>query len=131
MLGQRMKSENELSAIVVDLCLQIHSSLGPGLLESVYERVLEKSLNDRGLFVERQKAIPITFNGLVFDEGFRADLIVENKLLLELKSVEKLKAVHFKQVLTYIKLMDLKLGLLLNFGDKLMKDGIKRIVNGL
>ena len=126
-----MKSENELSAIVVDLCLQIHSGLGPGLLESVYERVLEKCLNDKGLFVERQKVIPITFNGLVFDEGFRADLIVENKLLLELKSVEKLKAVHFKQVLTYIKLMDLKLGLLLNFGDKLMKDGIKRIANGI
>jgi len=126
-----MKSENELSTIVVDLCFHLHRDLGPGLLESVYERVLEKCLNDKGLFVERQKAIPITFNGLVFDEGFRADLIVENKLLLELKSVEELKGVHFKQVLTYIKLMDLKLGLLLNFGDKLMKDGIKRIANGI
>ena len=126
-----MKSENELSTIVVDLCYQIHRDLGPGLLESVYERILEKCLSDKGLFVERQKVIPITFNEMVFDEGFRADLIVENKLLLELKSIEELKAVHFKQVLTYIKLMDLKLGLLLNFGDKLMKDGIKRIANGI
>jgi len=126
-----MKSENELATIIVDLCFQIHCDLGPGLLESVYERVLEKCLSDKGLSVERQKAILITFNDMVFDEGFRADLIVENKLLLELKSVEYLKPVHFKQVLTYIKLMDLNLGLLLNFGDKLMKDGIKRVANGI
>ncbi len=119
-----MKSENELSTIVVDLCYQIHRDLGPGLLESVYERILEKCLIDKGLFVERQKVIPITFHGMVFDEGFRADLIVENKLLLELKSIEGLKPVHFKQVLTYIKLMDLKLGLLLNFGDKRIANGI-------
>ena len=124
-------TENELSKVVLDECFTIHQELGPGLLESVYEVVLAKALEARGLRVERQAPVPINFRGLRFDEGFRADLIVEGKLLLELKSVEALRPVHGKQVLTYLRLGGLKLGLLINFGEALLKDGIKRVVNGL
>jgi len=123
--------ENELAAKVMDASFLIHRELGPGLLESVYEAVLAKLLADKGLFVERQVAVPVMFQGLTFDEGFRADLIVENKLILELKSVERLLPVHGKQLLTYLRLTGCKLGLLINFGDNLLKDGIKRVANGM
>ncbi len=124
-------TENEISQQIVDACYKIHTTLGPGLLETVYEVVLYHELKKRGLKVERQVAIPIKWENLHFDEGFRADLIVEDKVIIELKSVESFNPVHGKQLLTYLKLMDKKLGLLVNFGIELIKDGIKRVVNGL
>lgn len=124
-----MKNIEEISAKVVDAAFHLHKDLGPGLLESVYEVVLAKMLEQRGLTVERQKPIPIHYAGIRFDEGFRADLIVEGGLLIELKSVENLAAVHGKQVLTYLRLLDLPLGLLINFGSATFKEGVKRIVN--
>jgi len=108
----------------------MHVEIGPGLLESVYEAVLEKLLVGRGLRVERQKPIQIELMGLSINEGFRADLIVESVLLIELKSVEKLAPVHAKQVLTYLRLLNLPLGLLINFGAATFKEGCKRVVNG-
>jgi iron complex transport system substrate-binding protein len=120
----------ELSAIVVDCAYKLHVEAGPGLLESVYEVVLAKMLEDRGLEVKRQVRVPIQLMGLEFDEGFRADLIVEDSLLIELKSVENLAAVHSKQVLTYLRLLGMPLGLLINFGAATFKEGCKRIVNG-
>lgn len=123
--------ENELAAKVMDAAFLIHRELGPGLLESVYEAVLIKLLTDNGLSVARQVAVPIIFQGISFDEGFRADLIVESKLIIELKSVERLQAVHSKQLLTYLRLTGCKLGLLINFGENLLKDGIKRVANGM
>lgn len=122
--------ENEIGSIIVDSAVKLHQSLGPGLLESVYETVLAKQLERAGLFVQRQVGIPIRFEGLSFDEGFRADLIVNRLVIIELKSVEKAHPVHKKQLLTYLKLTQLKLGYLLNFGDELMKNGITRIING-
>jgi len=119
----------EVSAIVVDTALQLHRDLGPGLLESVYEAVLATILVQKGLLVERQKAIPIRYQGVELDEGFRLDLLVDDQLIIELKSVETLHPVHPKQVLTYLRLMNLPLGLLINFGAPLLKDGLKRIVN--
>ena len=119
----------ELSAEVVDAAFHLHKDLGPGLLESVYEVVLAKMLEEKGLAVERQKSIPTYYAGLRFDEGFRADLIVEGTLLIELKYVENLAAVHGKQVLTYLRLLSLPLGLLINFGSATFKEGIKRVVN--
>jgi GxxExxY protein len=119
----------EIAREVVDCGYKMHTGLGPGLLESVYEVVLAKLLTERGLFVERQKAVPIIFEELRFDEGFRADLIVEGKLLIELKSVETLAPVHSNQVLTYLRLLNLPLGLLINFGAATFKEGVKRIVN--
>ncbi len=123
--------ENEISRVVVDGALTVHRALGPGLLESVYELALAHELAQRGLGVERQVSIPIEYQGVPLGEGFRADLIVEGKVLLELKSVEHLTALHRKQIQTYLRLTDLELGLLLNFGAALMKDGIVRCVNGL
>lgn len=124
-----MKNIEELSAEVVDAAFHLHKDLGPGLLESVYEVVLAKMLEQRGLIVERQKPISIHYAGLKFDEGFRADLIAKGNLLIELKSVENMAAVHGKQVLTYLRLLDLSVGLLINFGSAFFKDGVKRIVN--
>jgi GxxExxY protein len=129
-LGGMIMTENEIASIVVDTAINLHKSLGPGLLESVYEMILAKLLSDKGLSVERQVPIPISFGGIDFGEGFRADIIVEKKVILELKSVEKLNPVHKKQLLTYLKLTEKKLGILLNFGDSLMKNGIERIING-
>jgi GxxExxY protein len=123
--------ENEIGTIVVGECIDIHKESGPGLWEIVYEVVLVDALRRRGLQVERQIPIPITFRGREFDEGFKADVIVERKVLLELKSVEKIIPAHKKQVNTYLRLTGCKLGYLLNFGEALMKDGIYRIVNGL
>jgi len=124
-------TENEISKIIVDCAYRIHTKLGPGLLESVYESVMARLLERRGLKVERQVAVPIRFDDLEFDEGFRADLIVEGLVMVELKSVEKAAPVHRKQVITYIRLADKRLGLLINFGEALIKDGSTRLVNGL
>jgi GxxExxY protein len=118
-----------IATIAVDCGFKLHERLGPGLLESVYEAVLAQSLAKRGLVVERQKPIPIHFDGLALDEGFRADLLVEGRLLIELKSVERIAPVHGKQVLTYLRLMDLPLGLLMNFGAATFREGIKRVAN--
>jgi len=124
-------TENEIARIVVDTCYQIHTKLGPGLLESVYEVVLAHDLTRRGLRVARQVSMPIVWEGIAFDEGFRADVIVDDKVIVELKSVEKIQPVHSKQLLTYLRLSDTRLGLLVNFGEAFIKDGIKRVVNGL
>ena len=124
------RDAEELSAIVVDCAYRLHVEAGPGLLESVYEVVLARMLTERGIEVKRQVAVPIRLMGMTFDEGFRADLLVEGKLLVELKSVENLLPVHSKQVLTYLRLLNLPLGLLINFGSATFKDGCKRIVNG-
>ena len=126
-----MNRENELAALIVDEAVRVHKELGPGLLESVYEAVLAHALIARGLRVARQVSVPIRFEGMTFDEGFRADLLVDNLVIVELKSVQALSDVHRKQTLTYVRLAGLSLGLLLNFGGALMKDGIVRIVNGL
>jgi GxxExxY protein len=124
-------TENEIAKIVVDCCFKIHTSLGPGLLESVYEEILCYELKKRGLNVDRQKGLPVLYDELKMELGFRADIIVENKVILELKSLEILAPVHSKQLLTYLKLTELKLGLLINFGEALIKNGIHRIVNKL
>lgn len=124
-------TENEISKIIVDVSYQIHTELGPGLLENVYEEILHYELTKKGLFVERQKSLSVIWNDVKLSIGYRADLIVENKVLIEVKSVEEVAPVHPKQVLTYLKISNLKLGLLINFNQKLLKDGIKRIVNGL
>ena len=123
-------NENEIGAIVVDCAVRLHMELGPGLLETVYEVILAHQLRETGLKVERQVPMPIEFQGIRFDEGFRADIIVDDKVILELKSVESVSKAHKKQVLTYLKLTDMKLGFLLNFGAALMRDGISRIING-
>ena len=124
-------TENEIAKIIVDAAFQIHKRLGPGLLETVYEVVLAHALKTRGLRVERQVPVAIVFDGIKFNEGFRADLIVEDKVIVELKSVEKVIPVHKKQLLTYLRLTDKKLGLLINFGSELIRDGISRVVNNL
>jgi GxxExxY protein len=124
-------TENDISTIVLRKSIEIHNSLGPGLYESVYEEILFSELLRSGLFVNRQKAIPVIWKDKKLDHGFRADLIIENKVLLEIKSVESIAPVHYKQVLTYLKLTELKLGLLINFNEYLVKDGYKRIVNNL
>ena len=122
--------ESEIATKVLDGAFAIHRALGPGLLESVYEVLLAHELRKRGLAVERQRPISIQYDGLVFDEGFRADLVVESLVIVELKSVEALAAVHAKQVLTQLRLSGLKLGLLINFGEAHLKNGIKRLING-
>jgi GxxExxY protein len=122
---------DEIARLVVECAFELHKELGPGLLESVYEVLLADALRELGLAVERQKPIPVCFRGKRFDEGFRADLLVENLVLIELKSVETLARVHRKQVLTYLRLMNLQLGLLINFGGALLKGNIERLVNGL
>ena len=124
-------TENELSKIIVNTCYHIHVELGPGLLESVYEEILYYELSEIGLKVERQKGIPVFWKGIKMDIGFRTDLIVNDKVIIELKSVEKIAPVHPKQLLTYLRITGLKLGLLINFKENLIKNGITRIVNGL
>ena len=108
----------------------VHKALGPGLLESVYERALAIELKESGLFFERQREIPVRYKGRVIEKAFYADIIVENKVILELKSVQRLESVHAKQLLTYLKLSGVKLGFLINFNEELLKNGIKRIING-
>lgn len=123
--------ENDIAREIVDAAYKIHTTLGPGLLESVYETVLAYELQKRGLEVTRQAPIPLIYEELNFDEGFRADLLVQGKVIIELKSVERVAPVHKKQLLTYLRLADKRLGLLINFGEALIKDGITRIVNRL
>jgi GxxExxY protein len=118
-----------LAAIVIDCGYHLHRSLGPGLLESAYELILAKVIEGRGLQVSRQVSIPITYDGVVIDNAFRADLLIENTLLVELKSSERIAPVHAKQVLTYLRLMNLPLGLLMNFGQPMFKSGLQRIAN--
>lgn len=134
-LGVRIKipavTENAIAREIVDAAFHIHTVLGPGLLESAYDAVLAHELGRRGLGVVRQQAIPVVWENLRIDTGFRADLVVEDKVIVEVKSVEQLAAVHKKQLLTYLRLADKRLGLLINFQVKLIKDGITRIVNGL
>ena len=122
--------QSETGSIILDCAVALHRETGPGLLETVYEAVLARDLEARGLRVARQVPIPIELRGIRFDEGFRADLIVEDTVLVELKSVEKVTKAHHKQVLTYLRLTDIRLGYLLNFGEALMRDGISRIING-
>jgi GxxExxY protein len=123
--------ENELSRVGVDCCYKIHTSLGPGLLESVYEHLLSYELAKQNLYIKRQQGIPVIYEDVKMDLGFRADIIVENKLIIEIKSIEAVAPVHKKQLLTYLKLTDLKLGLLVNFNEALIKTGIHRVVNNL
>jgi GxxExxY protein len=125
-----MTTENEIGTIVVQEAIYIHRGLGPGLLESVYETVLERRLTKQGLDVQRQLPVQVRFEEDVFEEGFRADLIVNKKVLLELKSIEAINNVHRKQLLTYLRLTEIKLGYLLNFGEDVMKNGITRTING-
>ena len=124
-------TENELSRIVFDCALKVHQSLGPGLLESAYEECLFYELRKIGLRVEKQKPLPLIYEEVKLDVGYRIDIIVENKLIIEIKSVEALNDVHFAQLLTYLKLTNCKLGLLINFNVSLIKNGVKRVVNNL
>jgi len=124
-------NENEIGSILLDTAIKLHKKLGPGLFENVYEVVLMDHLQKKGLSVQRQVSIPIKFEGKQFDEAFKLDLLIEGKVIIELKSIEKINPTHKKQVLTYLKLTNKKLGYILNFGTELMKDGITRIVNGL
>ena len=124
-------TENQLSKLILDAAFKVHTTTGPGLLESVYEATLAYELRKAGLQVERQVPIPIRYEELTFDEGFRADLLVEGKVIVELKSVERLVPDHAKQLLTQLRLSDRRLGLLINFGEVRIKDGIQRIANGM
>jgi len=123
-------NENEIGDIIIDTAFNLHNRLGPGLLESVYEIILTNLLTRKGLSVQRQVSIPIEFEGKYFNEGFRVDVFVEGKVIIELKSVEKITGAHKKQLLTYMKLTNTKLGYILNFGSELMKTGIIRVING-
>jgi len=125
-----VKNLNEISGKIIDVAMFVHRAMGPGLLESVYETILETELQNCGLEVQRQKEIPITWKGRSLGQSFRIDLLVEGCVVVELKSVEKFALVHKKQVLTYLKLSGLHLGLLLNFGAVVLKEGIERIVLG-
>jgi len=124
-------NENELSRIVIGLAIDVHNALGPGLLESAYKECLFYKIAKTGLFVEKEKIMPLVFEDVRLECGYRIDILVENKLVLELKSVEMLNDVHLAQTLTYMKLGNYKLGLLMNFNASRLKDGLKRIVNGL
>ncbi len=128
--GTTEMNVEEISAIVIDTAYHLHRELGPGLLESVYEAVLARMLERRGLKVERQKSVEFDFDGIHFSEGLRIDLLVEGKLVIELKSVESISPVHSKQLLTYLRLMNRSLGLLINFGAATFRECVKRIVNG-
>ena len=124
-------TENEIAKEVVDAAYKVHTTLGPGLMESVYEIVLTHELKQRGLSATRQVPIQIKYDSITFDEGYRADIVVEGKVIVELKSVETVAPLHKKQLLTYLRLADKRLGLLINFNEELIKNGITRIVNGL
>ncbi len=124
-----MKDIDDVTGLIVDAAYKLHTGLGPGLLESVYEAVLSRDLTRRGLKVERQKIVMFEYDGMRFEEGLRLDLLVENRVIVELKSVEKMSAVHPKQLLTYLRLMNLPVGLLINFGAATFKEGVQRIVN--
>lgn len=120
---------NDITSIIIEESIKIHSDLGPGLFESVYEEILSYRLIKRGSHIQKQMAIPVFYEEIKMEVGFGADLIVENRVIVEVKSIEMIAPVHFKQVLTYLKLTGLKVGLLINFNEALLKDGVKRIVN--
>jgi len=124
-------TENAVAKEIVDVAYRMHIALGPGLLESVYETVFASELQKRGLRITRQQPIPIVYEGTRFEIGFRADLVVEDKVIIEIKSIAEIAALHKKQLLTYLRLADKRLGLLINFNVALIKDGITRVVNGL
>ena len=126
-----MRHLDDITEAIIDAAIQIHRDLGPGLLESVYEAVLARALEKRGLHVRRQVAVRFEYDGLVFDEGFRVDLLVEHEVIVELKSVERLARVHGKKLLTYLRLMNKQVGLLINFGGNTLKEGLDRVVNDL
>jgi GxxExxY protein len=130
-MGGEFMTENEIAREIVDAAYKIHVTLGPGLLESVYLAVLAYELKKRGLRVEQEQPVPVIYETVKMDVGFRADLVVEDKVIVELKSVERVIPVHKKQLLTYLKLADKRLGLLINFGEALIKNGITRVVNNL
>ncbi|MBK9766924.1 MAG: GxxExxY protein [Chloracidobacterium sp.] len=123
--------ENSLSNIVINRAIKVHSALGPGLLESSYQECLFFELSQAGLFVEKEKALPLVYQDVKLECGYRIDLFVERKLVIEVKAVDAIHDLHMAQVLTYLKLSDCKLGLILNFNVTLMKNGVKRVVNGL
>jgi GxxExxY protein len=123
-------TENEIAKVVFDLGLKVHKILGPGLLESSYEECMFYEINKHGLFVEKQKALPLVYEEVKLEIGYRIDLIVENKVIIEVKAVEALNDIHLAQILTYLKLTNCKLGLLINFNNVLFKNGVKRIING-
>ena len=127
----RIMTENELARIVVDVALHVHTSLGPGLLESVYQKVMAHELRKRGLQVEEEVSLPVTWDNVKMEVGFRVDLFINRRLVVELKSITVVAPVHKKTLLTYLRLTDCRLGLLLNFGEQLMKTGISRVVNRL
>jgi GxxExxY protein len=124
-------TENELSKLIVDLCFKIHKQYGPGLFESVYEEIFCYEWNKLGIPFKRQCGVPLVHEEIKLEAGFRADIIIDDKVIIEMKSVEALGDIHYKQVLTYLKLTNLKLGILVNFNVPLIKDGIRRIVNNL
>ena len=126
-----MRDLDDITEAIIDAAIHIHRDLGPGLLESVYEAVLARALEKRGLHVARHTAVRFEYDGLAFDEGFRTDLLVEHQVIVELKSVERLAPVHGKQLLTYLRLMNKRVGLLINFGGNTLKEGLRRIVNDL
>jgi GxxExxY protein len=125
------QKENEIAKAVVDAAYKIHTTLGPGLLESVYQVVLAHELRRRGYQVQREKSIPIKYEDITFDEGFRADLVINENVIVELKCVEEVSPAHKKQLLTYLRLTNMRLGLLINFAEELIKNGITRVVNNL
>ncbi len=123
-------TENEISKIVFDCGLKVHKALGPGLLESAYEECLFFEILKTGVTIEKQKGLPLIYEDVKMDVGYRTDLIIENKLIVEIKAIEALNDIHLAQILTYLKLSGCKLGLLINFNTVLFKDGVKRIING-
>lgn len=127
--SSQRKSLNELTGLVVNQAVRIHQDLGPGLLEGVYEAILERKLIEEGLEIRRQVSIPLEYDGMRFKEAFRADLIVDDRVIVEIKAVEQMAKAHQRQLLTYLKLTGLQVGLLLNFGVAMMRDGIARVVN--
>jgi GxxExxY protein len=124
-------NENVLSEKVIGLALKVHTTLGPGLLESVYEKALSHELKKAGFSIEVQKPIAVIYDGLIIDEGYRADIVVEDRIILELKSIKQIEDIHLKQLLTYIKLTKIKLGILINLNELSLKNGIKRVINGI
>ena len=124
-------TENQIAAVIVDAALRIHRTLGPGLLESVYQAALNYELQKRGLQIDQQVGLPVHYEEVKLELGFRVDLVVNEKVVIEIKSIEAFAPVHRKQLLTYLRLMDLRLGLLINFNVELIKDGIQRVVNQL
>jgi iron complex transport system substrate-binding protein len=120
---------DEVTGIIVDAAYRLHTRIGPGLLENVYEAILAKMLADRGLEIERQKPVSFVIDGIHFQDGFRVDLLVERRIVVEIKAIQKLAPVHSKQLLSYLRLMDLQVGLLINFGEERLKEGLHRVVN--